>query len=67
MNINKAMTKSDSKQVNTMAVWEKQQELIRELHNLLTSYGPSWYTQEIDTRLSETLAMSASSGSQTKD
>jgi len=67
MNTSKATAKSDSKQVSTVPVLEKQQELMRELHDLLTRYAPTWYKEELDTRLSETLAMSTSSKSQTRD
>jgi hypothetical protein len=67
MKTSKATAKSDSKQVPTVAVLEKQQDLIRELHYLLTRYAPTWYKEELDTRLSETLAISTSSKSQTRD
>jgi hypothetical protein len=67
MSTSKATAKSDSKQVATIPVLEKQQELIRELHDLLTRYAPTWYKEELDTRLSESLAMSTSSKSQTRD
>ena len=40
-----------SKEVAIVAVLEKQQELLRELHNQLTLYAPAWYTEEMDTRL----------------
>jgi hypothetical protein len=32
-------------------------ELLRDVHNLLESYAPIWYTEEMDTRLRKTLAM----------
>jgi hypothetical protein len=67
MNTNKATAKSDSKQVATVPVLEKQQELMRELYDQLTRYAPTWYKEELDTRLSESLAMSTSSKSQTRD
>ena len=56
MNISEVMTKPVSKEVATVAVLEKQQELIRELHHLLTLYAPAWYTEEMDTRLAEATA-----------
>jgi len=58
VNASKPVTRSNSEQVATDALLERQQELIRELHELLTTYGPVWYTAEIDARLSEALAMS---------
>jgi hypothetical protein len=58
MNTIKAATRSDSKRVATDEILERQQELIRELHKLLTTYAPTWYTEDIDSRLSETLATS---------
>jgi hypothetical protein len=36
---------------------EKMAELIRDLHELLESYAPTWYTEDLDSRVSETLAM----------
>jgi hypothetical protein len=57
MNKSKAAAKSDSERVATGEIVERQQDLIRELHELLTTYGPTWYTEEMDSRLSETLAM----------
>jgi hypothetical protein len=36
-------------------VVEELGRLLRELHGLLESYAPPWYTEEIDTRVSETL------------
>jgi hypothetical protein len=60
MNRSKPATRSDSEQVATDEMVERQQDLIRELHELLTAYGPTWYTGEIDSRLRETLAMCTS-------
>jgi hypothetical protein len=60
MSTSKAAARSDSGQMATREILERQQELMRELHALLTNYGPTWYTEEIDSRLSETLAMSTS-------
>ena len=37
-------------------VAEELAELIRDLHELLESYAPSWYTQDLDTRVCDTLA-----------
>ena len=60
MNRIKPVRRSDSEQVATDEMVERQQDLIRELHELLTAYGPTWYTEEIDSRLRETLAMCTS-------
>ena len=60
MNTSKAETKTVSERVAMDAISERQRELIRDLHDLLRSYGPPLYTEEIDTRMSETLALSAS-------
>ncbi len=56
MNTSKAMTKSDSKEVATVAALEKQLELLRDLHDLLTLYAPTWYTEDMDTRLAASTA-----------
>lgn len=37
-------------------VAEELAELIRDLHELLESYAPSWYTQDLDTRVCDALA-----------
>ena len=47
MSTSKATAKSDSKQVATVPVLEKQQELIRELHDLLTRYAPTTLQEKI--------------------
>lgn len=31
-------------------------KLVRDLHKLLKSYGPSWFTEDLDTRVLDTLA-----------
>jgi hypothetical protein len=36
-------------------VAEELAELIRDLHELLESYAPSWYTEGLDTRVRDTL------------
>jgi len=36
-------------------VAEELAELIRDLHELLESYAPSWYTEDLDTRVCDTL------------
>jgi hypothetical protein len=56
MNTSKATAKSDAKEVATVPVLEKQQELIRDLHDLLTLYAPTWYAEDMDTRLAEATA-----------
>jgi hypothetical protein len=30
-------------------------ELVRDLHELLESYAPTWYTEDLDTRVRKTL------------
>jgi hypothetical protein len=60
MNSIKPVRRPNSEQVATDEIVERQQDLIRELHELLTAYGPAWYTEEIDSRLRETLAMCTS-------
>jgi hypothetical protein len=42
-------------------VVEELAALIRDLQELLESYAPTWYTQEFDTRVRETLSKFASS------
>jgi len=37
-------------------VAEELAELIRDLHELLKSYAPSWFTEDLDTRVLDTLA-----------
>jgi len=36
-------------------VAEELAELIRDLHELLESYAPSWYTEDLDKRVRDTL------------
>ena len=49
-------TKSDTEAVATVVVLEKQLELLHDLHDLLTHYAPTWYTEDMDFRLAETTA-----------
>ena len=42
-------------QLSPPQVVEELAELIRDLQELLESYAPTWYTQELDTRVRETL------------
>jgi hypothetical protein len=49
-------TKSDTEAVATVVVLEKQLELLHDLHDLLTRYAPTWYTEDMDSRLAETTA-----------
>jgi hypothetical protein len=42
--------------VATVGVLEKQLELLHDLHDLLTHYAPTWYTEDMDSRLAETTA-----------
>jgi hypothetical protein len=60
VNRSKTAARSASGEVTTKEIVQRQHDLIRELHELLTTYGPTWYTEEIDLRLSETLAMGTS-------
>jgi hypothetical protein len=39
----------------TEQVAEELAELIRDLHELLENYAPSWYTEDLDTRVRDTL------------
>jgi hypothetical protein len=45
------ITKPVSDEVGIGTVLEKQQELLRDLHNQLKLYAPAWYTEEMDSRL----------------
>ena len=56
MNTSEVVTQPVSEEVATVAVLEKQQELLRDLHDLLTLYAPTWYTEDMDTRLAEATA-----------
>ena len=56
MNTSEVMTKVVSEEVATVAVLEKQLELLRDLHNLMTLYALTWYTEEMDTRLAASTA-----------
>ena len=51
MNTSTPITKPVSGEVAAVAVLEKQQELLRDLHNQLKLYAPAWYTEEMDARL----------------
>jgi hypothetical protein len=57
MNGGKAMTKTTSKRASIHAIWEKQQELLRELRDILDAYGPPWYKEELATRLNKIIVM----------
>jgi hypothetical protein len=46
---------------------EELAELIRDLHELLESYAPSWYTEDLDTRVRDTLAKLALSKMPSKE
>lgn len=52
------MAKSAFRRSSIHDVWEKQEQLNRELLELLRDYGPHWFTEELDIRLSEALAVS---------
>lgn len=60
MKVRKAVTEASSDQVPALSAPGTQRELILELYLLLTTYAPSWYTEELDIRLSETLAKATS-------
>jgi len=57
MDTSEAIRRSNPGEMTTSSIVARQQDLIRELCELLTSYGPTWYTEEIDKRLSKMLAM----------
>jgi hypothetical protein len=50
-------TGPDSTRLGSQHVLEAMAELLRDLHKLLESYAPTWYTEDVDTRIRETLAM----------
>ena len=50
-------TRRGSTHLGAQHVVEEMAELIRDLRALLESYAPMWYTEDMDTRVSETLAM----------
>ena len=58
MNTSKHETKTASERVDKDARLRQQREIIRDLHELLKSYGPPWYTEEMDSRLRKTLSSS---------
>jgi hypothetical protein len=47
----------DSKRLGPQHVLDAMAELLRDLHKLLESYAPTWYTEDVDRRIRETLAM----------
>jgi hypothetical protein len=47
----------DSTRLGPQHVLDATAELLRDLHKLLESYAPTWYTEDVDTRIRETLAM----------
>jgi hypothetical protein len=52
-------------QMTANQVLEELVEVVRDLHELLGSYAPMWYTEEIDHRVSTILKnVSSASGSQ---
>jgi len=53
MNTRKPKTRTVSEQAAIDAILKRQLDLIHDLHDLLSSYGPPWYTEEMDARLSE--------------
>jgi hypothetical protein len=40
-------------QMTSQQVVEELEELVRDLHELLESYAPQWYTEDMDTRVTE--------------
>jgi len=59
MNARKVRARSVSEQKATNVILKSQQKLIGELHELLSNWGPNWYTDEIDSRLTKMLALSS--------
>jgi hypothetical protein len=49
----------DSTRLRPQQVLDAMAELLRDLHKLLESYAPTWYTEDVDRRIRETLAMLA--------
>jgi hypothetical protein len=47
----------DSTRLGPRHVLDAMAELLRDLHKLLESYAPTWYTEDVDTRIRATLAM----------
>jgi hypothetical protein len=54
---NKAAVQLDPNQAIIAPVLQNHQELLRELHDLLTAYAPPWYAEDLQTRLTQALAM----------
>jgi hypothetical protein len=57
---NHAGVRSDPGQATIVPVLQKQQELLRELHDLLTAYAPPWFAEDLHTRLTQALAIVSS-------
>jgi hypothetical protein len=53
--------KLSSNRTRSIPEWKEQQELLRELRDLLDAYGPAWYTEKLATRLNKMVGKSASS------
>jgi len=54
MDTSKTTRRTNRGGVSDSSILRRQLALLREL---LTSYGPAWYTEEMDKRLCETLAI----------
>ena len=57
----KGMAKSSTLRGKTSSTVNEQQQLLRELRDLLTSFAPAWYTQEMDNRLVAAIGKSSRS------
>ena len=55
-NLGKVKESTVSAQMSPKPVPEELAELVRELHDLLRSYSPMWYTEDMDARVCATLA-----------
>jgi len=55
MNTAEAKTGPRTTQMSPKQVLEELAELLRDLHELLESYGPLWYKQEMDHRIVQML------------
>jgi hypothetical protein len=53
----RAMKEGGSRRQGPEHVVEELAELTRDLQELLESYAPTWYTENLDTRVRKTLAM----------
>jgi len=57
MNIGAEKSSSTSRNLTQSQVVGELGELVRDLQELLEGYGPTWYTADMSSRITETLAM----------